>query len=75
MSCGALLRVCGCVSWRSGCGHPDGDPRRDVACSVVRRRLVRRMDWWTVAWRLLRKLVPDDVGRDGWVLGECPWSV
>ena len=74
MSCGALLTVwvCELEKWLWA---PEEDPRRDVACSAVRRRLVRRTDWRTVAWRLLREFVPDDVGRDGWVLGECPWSV
>ena len=64
--------VCELKKWLRA---PEGDPRRDVAYSAVRRRLVRKTDWRTVAWRLFRELVPDGVGRDVWVLSECPWSV
>jgi ribonuclease HI len=53
---------------------PEGDPRRDWGSAVVRRRLVRRTDWRTAAWGLLRSVVPDGVARSGWMLGERPWS-
>ena len=46
-----------------------------IGVGVVRRRLVRRTDWRTAAWRLLRELLPDGVGRDGWMLSERPWCV
>ena len=53
---------------------PAGDLRREWCRTVVRKRLVRRTDWRTVAWGLMRSMVPEAVGRSGWTLGACPWS-
>ena len=53
---------------------PLGDPRQECCRAVVRRRLVRRTDWRTAAWRLLRTVVPERMSRVGWSVGERPWS-
>ena len=50
-----------------------GDPRREWGLLHVRRRLVRRSDWRMVARELMSELVPDEVGRSGWMLGDQPW--
>ena len=52
---------------------PEGDPRRVWGSAVVRRRLVRRTDWRTAAWSLLRSVVPEGVGREVWMPGTRPW--
>ena len=52
---------------------PVNDPRSEWGSAVVRRRLVRRSDWRSVASKLLAEVVPEGVDRVGWMLNDCPW--
>ena len=50
------------------------NPRRDWGLRDVRRRLVRRGDWRGCARELLRRLLPEGVGRSEWVQVGKPWE-